>query len=65
MNSLQKYIAKRKKTEKDFAKNYEESFENLKTSKSFAERAENGDWEKARGVLAKVSDIKAKDCDKL
>ncbi len=33
--------------------------------KSFAERAENGDWEKARGILAKAPDIEAEDFDRL
>lgn len=33
--------------------------------KSFAERAENGDWEKAREILAKVPDVEAEDFDKL
>ncbi len=33
--------------------------------KSFAERAKNGDWEKAREILAKVQDVEAEDFDKL
>ena len=33
--------------------------------KSFNERAERGDWEKAREVLAKAPDIEAEDFDKL
>ena len=65
MNDLQKYIAKRKKTDKDFAKDYEEGFENFKTNKDFAERAEKGNWEKAREVLAKACDTEAEDYDKL
>jgi hypothetical protein len=32
---------------------------------SFNERAERGDWEKAREVLAKVPDVEAEDYDKL
>ena len=35
------------------------------TGKSFAERAEKGDWEKAREILAKAPDIEAEDYDKL
>jgi len=65
MTDLQKYIAKRKKTDKDFAKDYEEGFENFKTDKSFAERAEKGNWENAREVLAKVFDVEADNYDKL
>ncbi len=65
MTDLEKYITKRKKTDKDFAKGYEEGFENFKTNKIFAERAEKGDWEKAREFLAKVPDIEAEDYDKL
>jgi len=33
--------------------------------KTFTERAERGDWEKAREVLAKAPDIEAEDYDKL
>lgn len=33
--------------------------------KSFNERAERGDWEKAREVLAKAPDIEAENFDKL
>ncbi len=33
--------------------------------KTFTERAEKGDWEKARKVLAKVSDVEPEDYDKL
>lgn len=33
--------------------------------KSFNERAERGDWEKARAVLAKAPDIEAENFDKL
>ena len=33
--------------------------------KSFNERAERGDWEKAREILAKAPDIEAEDFDKL
>ncbi len=64
MTDLEKYIAKRKKTDKDFAKGYEEGFEIFKTNKIFAERAEKGNWENAREVLAKVPDIEAEDYDK-
>lgn len=35
------------------------------TGKTFAERAKNGDWEKAREILAKVPDVEAEDFDKL
>lgn len=35
------------------------------TGKSFAERAENGNWEKSREILAKAPDIEAEDYDKL
>ena len=51
--------------DKDFAKGYEEGFETFKTSKSFTVRANKGDWEKAREVLAKVLDTEAEDFDKL
>ena len=33
--------------------------------KSFNERAERGDWEKAREILAKAPDIEVEDFDKL
>lgn len=33
--------------------------------KTFAERAKNGDWKKAREILAKAPDIEAEDYDKL
>jgi len=33
--------------------------------KTFSERAEQGDWEKAREILAKAPDIEAEDYDKL
>jgi antitoxin component of RelBE/YafQ-DinJ toxin-antitoxin module len=33
--------------------------------KSFAERANNGDWKKAREILAKAPDIEPEDFDKL
>ena len=33
------------------------------TGKSFAERAQKGDWKKAREILAKAPDIKAEDYD--
>ena len=33
--------------------------------KSFNERTKHGDWEKARTVLAKASDVEAEDFDKL
>lgn len=33
--------------------------------KTFAERAEKGDWNKAREILAKAPDIEAEDFDKL
>jgi len=39
--------------------------QNFKTDKNFAERAENGDWEKAREILAQVPDTEADDLDKL
>jgi len=65
MGDLQKYITKRKRMDKDFAKGYEEGFETFKTSKSFTVRANKGDWEKAREVLAKVLDTEAEDFDKL
>ena len=35
------------------------------TGKSFAERAEKGDWQKAREILAKAPEIEAEDYDKL
>ena len=65
MTDLQKYIAKRKKTDKEFAENYDEGFDNFKVGKSFAERAERGDWEKSREILAQVPDTEADDLDKL
>ncbi len=33
--------------------------------KTFAERAKNGDWEKAREILAKAPDVETEDYDKL
>ncbi len=33
--------------------------------KKFAVRAKNGDWEKAREILAKAPDIEAEDFDRL
>jgi len=33
--------------------------------KTFADRAQKGDWEKAREILAKAPDIEAEDYDKL
>jgi hypothetical protein len=33
--------------------------------KTFVERANQGDWEKAREILAKAPDIEAEDYDKL
>lgn len=36
-----------------------------KTRKSFTERAEKGDWKKARKILSKAPDIEAEDFDKL
>jgi hypothetical protein len=33
--------------------------------KSFAERAKKGDWEKARGILAKAPNVEAEDFDKI
>jgi len=33
--------------------------------KTFAERAKQGDWEKAREILAKAPDTEAEDYDKL
>ena len=33
--------------------------------KSFADRAKNGDWKKAREILAKAPDVEAEDFDKL
>lgn len=33
--------------------------------KSFNERAQRGDWEKAREVLAKAPDVEAEDSDKI
>ncbi len=65
MSDLQKYIAKRKKKDKDFAENYDEGFDNFKVGTSFTKRAEQGEWEKAREVLAKAPDIEAEDYDKL
>ncbi len=35
------------------------------TGKNFAERAKNGDWEKAREILAKAPDIEAEGFDRL
>ncbi len=35
------------------------------TGKTFAKRAKNGDWEKAREILAKAPDIEAEDFDRL
>lgn len=40
MSDLKKYIAKRKKTDKDFAKDYEEGFENFKIGENFTERSQ-------------------------
>jgi hypothetical protein len=65
MSNLQKYITKRKKKDKEFAEDYDEGFEIFKLNKSFTERAEKGDWEKAREVLAKVPDVESEDYDKL
>ncbi len=65
MSELKKYITKRKKTDEDFAKDYEEDFENFKIDETFAERAKKGDWEKSREILAKAPDIEAEDFDKL
>ena len=65
MSDLQKYIAKRKKSDEDFAKDYDEGFENFKIGETFAERARKGDWEKARELLAEAPDIEADDYDKL
>lgn len=65
MNDLRKYIAKRKKTDKDFAKDYKEGVENFKANKDFTERAERGNWEKAREFLSKACDTEAEDYDKL
>ena len=58
MSDLQKYITKRKKTDKEFAKDYDKGFENFKIGENFAERARKGDWEKGREILAKESNIK-------
>ncbi len=65
MSDLQKYITKRKKTDEDFAKDYEEGFENFKSGETFAKRAKEGDWGKAREILAKSPDVEAEDLDKL
>ena len=35
------------------------------TGKNFTDRAKNGDWEKARQILAKAPDTEAEDYDKL
>lgn len=35
------------------------------TGKSFTERAKNGDWEKARKILAKAPDIETEEFDKI
>ena len=56
---------KTKKKDKEFAENYDESFEIFKTKRSFTERAEKGDWEKAREILAKITNVEAEDYDKL
>ena len=67
MSNLKEYITKRKKTDKEFAKSYEEGFEDFKTSvlhrqaKTIAERAKKGDWEKAHEILAKAPDTEAED----
>jgi hypothetical protein len=71
MSDLKKYITGRKKTNKEFAKSYEEGFENfkigilLRQAKTIAERAKKGDWKKAREILAKAPDTEAEDDDKL
>jgi len=71
MSDLKKYITKRKKADKEFAKSYEADFENFKTdvllhqAKTIAQRAKKGDWEKAREILAKSLNTEAKDDDKL
>ncbi len=65
ISDLQKYIAKRKKTDKEFAENYDEGFDNFKVGKTLAERTEKGDWEKAREILTQVPDTEADDLDKL
>ena len=65
MSDLQKYIEKRKRLDKEFAENYGKSFEDFKTQNIFAERAEKGDWEKAREILAKAPNIEVEDYDKL
>lgn len=61
MSDLKKYVAKRKKTDKEFTKDYEEGFEDLKEDKTF----KKGDWKKARKILAKAPDVEAEDFDKL
>ena len=61
MSDLKKYVAKRKKTDKEFAKDYEEGFEDFKENKTF----NKGDWKKAREILAKAPNVAAEDFDKL
>jgi len=40
MSDLQKYITKRKKTDKEFAKDYDKGFENFKIGVFFVKRGE-------------------------
>lgn len=42
MNNLQKYISKRKKTDKEFAKNYGQGFENFKIGVLLRQARESG-----------------------
>lgn len=65
MSDLQKYIEKRKRSDKDFAENFEKGFEDFKTEIFSPENIKQGDWEKAREILAKVPDVEAEDFDKL
>lgn len=65
MSDLQKYIEKRKRSDKDFAENFEKGFEDFKTENASPENTKQGDWEKAREILAKAPDVEAEDFDKL
>lgn len=61
MSDLEKYITQRKQKDAEFAKDYDEGFEDFKAGKTFV----NVDWEKAREIVGKAPDIKAEDYDKL
>lgn len=61
MSDLKKYVAKRKKTDNEFKKDYEEGFEDFKDNETFTE----SEWKKAREILAKAPDVAAEDFDEL